>query len=64
MEDCRVSSGVTSSSEVAPGGALRGGFSGRLVGVDTAMKLSSSDYFLRLQALALLGILSVEVTDV
>ena len=34
------SSGVTSSSEVAPGGAVHGDFSG---GLDTATKLSSSE---------------------
>ena len=37
------SSGVTSSSEVAPGGALHGDFSGGLVGLDTTTKLSSSE---------------------
>ena len=37
------SSGVTSSSEVTPGGPLHGHFSGGLLGLDTAMKLSSSE---------------------
>ena len=38
------SSGVTSSSEVAPGGgALHGDFSGGLVDLDTTTKLSSSE---------------------
>ena len=37
------SSGVNSSCEVAPGGALHGDFSGGLVGLDTATKLSSSE---------------------
>ena len=34
---------MTSISEVAPGGALHGDFSGGLVGLDTATKLSSSE---------------------
>ena len=37
------SSCVTSSSEVAPGGTLHEDFSGGLVGLDMAMKLSSSE---------------------
>ena len=37
------SSGMTSSSEAAPGGAMHGDFSGRLVGLDMATKLSSSE---------------------
>ena len=42
------SSGVTSSSEVAPGGALHGDFSGGLVGLDAATKLSSAFFVYRI----------------
>ena len=58
------SSGVTSSSEVAPGSALHGDFSGGLVGLDTTTKLSSSELLFCLQDPALLGILNVKVTDI
>ena len=57
-------SGVTSTSEVTPGGALHGDFSGGLVIWTRLRNYFHLNYFLHLQDPALLGILSMEVTVV